>query len=33
MFLRHTTADENVSCGRERRLRRLSSHGSLLSIF
>ncbi len=31
MFLRHTTANENVSC--EQRLRRLSTHGSLLSIF
>ncbi len=31
MFLRHTTANENVSC--EQRLRRLSSHDSRLSIF
>ncbi len=31
MFLRHTTANENVSC--EQRLRQLSSHDSRLSIF
>ena len=31
MFLRHTTANQNVSRGRS--LQRLSAHGSLLSIF
>jgi len=31
MFMRHVTADENVS--RDRSLRQLSTHDSLISIF